>query len=106
MARKAADGATALVVIVQDDDRRCCLLVDELRESDVLPLHLPVPRDTRIRMICETLIDYPADASTAGQWARRLNVTAKTVHRLFVKETGMSFAQWRQQARLLFGVSF
>jgi AraC-like DNA-binding protein len=28
-------------------------------------------------------------------------VGAKTVHRLFVKETGMTFAQWREQARLL-----
>ena len=32
---------------------------------------------------------------------KRLGLTVKTVHRLFAKETAMSFAQWRQQARLL-----
>ena len=34
----------------------------------------------------------------------RLGVTAKTIHRLFAKETGMTFGQWRQQARLLFAL--
>lgn len=86
------------------DDRVMRLLVDELRESDVLPLHLPLPRDPRLKSICQALIDHPADSSTADQWGERLNVTAKTVHRLFVKETGMTFAQWREHARLLFAL--
>jgi AraC-like DNA-binding protein/mannose-6-phosphate isomerase-like protein (cupin superfamily) len=86
------------------DARLMRLLADEIRESNVLPLHLPVPADARIRSICEALIEDPANASTADQWARHLDVTAKTVHRLFVKETGMTFSQWREQARLLFAL--
>jgi AraC-like DNA-binding protein len=86
------------------DERVMRLLVDELRESDVLPLHLPLPKDGRIKLVCETLNKFPADTSTANQWAARLNVTSKTVQRLFVKETGMTFAQWREQARLLFAL--
>jgi AraC-like DNA-binding protein len=31
-------------------------------------------------------------------------VTPKTLHRLFAKETGLTFGQWRQQARLLFAL--
>jgi AraC-like DNA-binding protein/quercetin dioxygenase-like cupin family protein len=77
------------------------LMLDELHGSDVLPLHLPIPDEARIGIICQAIIDNPADASTAAQWAKRLGVTAKTVHRLFAKETAMSFAQWRQQVRLL-----
>jgi AraC-like DNA-binding protein len=83
------------------DDRLLRLLADEVTVSDVLPLHLPLPEDVRIKRVCEALIDQPSDTSTAEQWAKRLNVAAKTVHRLFVKETGMTFAQWREQARLL-----
>lgn len=86
------------------DDRLMRLLADEVRVSDVLPLHLPVPRDYRVKMICEAISEHPSDTSTAGEWAERLNVTAKTVHRLFVKETGMTFLQWREQARLLFAL--
>jgi len=83
------------------DDRLMQLLLDEVRVSDVLPLHLPMPEDERIERICKAITAYPADTSTAEQWAERLNVTAKTVHRLFARETGMSFARWREQARLL-----
>ncbi|GES40897.1 AraC family transcriptional regulator [Rhizobium sp. ERR 922] len=87
------------------DDRLMQLLLDEVRVSDVLPLHLPMPEDERIKRICEAMTAHPADTSTAGQWAERLNVTAKTVHRLFARETGMSFARWREQARLLSALS-
>ncbi|ARU04940.1 AraC family transcriptional regulator [Comamonas serinivorans] len=80
------------------------LLVEEIAVSDVLPLHLPVPVDARIRQICEGLMADIANADTAEQWAARLGITAKTVHRLFVQETGMTFAQWREQARLVFAL--
>ncbi|WP_198147576.1 AraC family transcriptional regulator [Sphingobium chungbukense] len=83
------------------DARLMRLLIDEIREADVLPLHLPSPRELRVRRICEGLLADPASSSTAEQWGRQLGVTARTVHRLFVRETGMTFAQWRDQARLL-----
>jgi AraC-like DNA-binding protein len=85
-------------------DRLMRVLVDKVQESDALPLHLPVPVDARIKLICEAITERPSDTSTATQWAEHLKVTAKTVHRLFVKETGMTFAQWREQARLLFAL--
>ena len=34
-------------------------------------------------------------------WARRLGVDVKTIQRLCARELGMTFGQWRQQARLL-----
>jgi AraC-like DNA-binding protein len=86
------------------DERLMRLLMDELRAMDVLPLHLPMPRDARVQTVCEALTTRPEDGSTAEQWAGRLGVAAKTLHRLFVRETGLTFAQWRQQARLLFAL--
>ncbi|WP_407152133.1 AraC family transcriptional regulator [Bradyrhizobium sp. ORS 86] len=86
------------------DERLMHVLLDQLREVDVLPLHLPMPRNARIRRICRALIARPDNASTAEQWARKLKVTSKTVHRLFIRETGMTFGEWRQQARLLFAL--
>jgi AraC-like DNA-binding protein len=86
------------------DERLMLLLLDELRESDVLPLHLPMPKDHRLQVVCKALVVGPDDVSTAEQWAARLGVTAKTIHRLFVQETGLTFGQWRQQARLLFAL--
>ena len=86
------------------DDRLMRLVVDEVRVSDVLPVHLPMPGDVRIKQICAVISEDPSDTSTVSQWAERLTVTAKTIHRLFNKETGMSFGRWREQARLLFAL--
>jgi AraC-like DNA-binding protein len=83
------------------DTRLMHLILDELRQGDVLPLHLPMPHDTRLWTICQKLTTQPDDRSTAAQWAAYLGVTAKTIHRLFTRETGLTFAQWRRQARLL-----
>ncbi|GAA5235312.1 helix-turn-helix transcriptional regulator [Verticiella sediminum] len=83
------------------DARLMDLLIDEIRVSSTLPLHLPMPRDERLRALCDSLIAKPADASSAAQWAAAVHVGERTLHRLFVKETGMTFAQWREQARLL-----
>ncbi len=86
------------------DERLMHLLVDELRAAEVLPLHLPAPADPRLRQVCDALVDDPANTATCTDWARELGVSAKTLQRLFVQETGMPFAQWRGQARLLFAL--
>ena len=83
------------------DGRLMRLLLDELRALPVLPLHLPQPADERLRRICARLADAPDDPSTLADWGAELGVDAKTIQRLFARETGMTFGQWRQQARLL-----
>jgi AraC-like DNA-binding protein len=77
------------------------LLLDELHALPVLPLHLPQPNDPRLKRICARLQEQPVDDSTLADWAQRLAIDAKTIQRLFARETGMTFGQWRQQARLL-----
>jgi AraC-like DNA-binding protein len=83
------------------DGRVMRLILDELRALPVLPLHLHMPADPRLLRICERLQSQLDDSSTMAEWAQRLGVDVKTIQRLFVRETGMTFGQWRQQARLL-----
>jgi AraC-like DNA-binding protein len=83
------------------DGRVMRLILDELRALPVLPLHLHMPSDPRLLRICKRLQQQLDDPSTMSEWARRLAVDVKTIQRLFLKETGMTFGQWRQQARLL-----
>lgn len=83
------------------DGRLMRLILDELRALPLLPLHLHMPSDPRLRRICAALQRQLDDASTMADWARRLALDVKTIQRLFLKETGMTFGQWRQQARLL-----
>jgi AraC-like DNA-binding protein len=83
------------------DGRVMQLLLDELQALPVLPLHLPQPADARLRRICRRLTERLDDTATLATWAAELGIDAKTIQRLFARETGMTFGQWRQQARLL-----
>ena len=83
------------------DTRIMHLILDELAILPHLPLSLPQPADPRLSQICLALQDEPGDASTVADWSARLGLDQTTIQRLFRKETGMTFGQWRQQARLL-----
>lgn len=83
------------------DGRLMQLLLDELQAVPSLPLHLPTPSDAQLKTICARLVEQPDDASTLDDWAARLDIDAKTIQRRFARDTGMTFGQWRQQARLL-----
>ncbi|RMP66360.1 hypothetical protein ALQ18_01589 [Pseudomonas marginalis pv. marginalis] len=83
------------------DARIMRLILDELAILPALPLSLPQPADLRIQRICQALQRDPGDASTVADWSHRLELDQKTIQRLFRKETGLTFGQWRQQARLL-----
>jgi len=82
------------------DGRVISLLLDELVMLPALPLSLPFPADPGLMAICRRLMDRPDDPSTLADWAQRFGVHVKTIERRFVRETGLTFGQWRQQARL------
>ena len=81
--------------------RIAALIFDELRLLPTLPLHLPSPRDARLLRLCRALRDRPADRRTLDGWGKVVGASARTLARLFMAETGMSFAAWRAQVRLL-----
>jgi AraC-like DNA-binding protein len=76
------------------------VLVDELREAHEQPLHLPEPRDDRLRAVARMLADDPADNSPLAVLGRRAGAGARTLSRLFHDELGMTFYEWRTQLRI------
>lgn len=61
---------------------------------------LPQLRDPRLAPMARAIIDDPADPRTLDDWAEVCGASARTLARLFVQDTGMTFGQWRLQARL------
>ena len=76
------------------------LLLDQLRRVAILPLALPLPRDDRLLAIVEQLSGDPSDRRTLAEFGRGVGASERTLSRLFQRETGMSFPQWRGQLRL------
>lgn len=76
------------------------LILDELARCTTLLIRVALPRDKRLRILCETLMADPASPLTLDDWARKVGASSRTLARLFGQELGMSFGQWRQQMRL------
>jgi len=96
-----AVGLTPSSELTARERRLIDLLLDELVAAPSLPLRLPWPVDPEITQVCRQLADHPDNNATLTTWATQLGVDAKTVQRRFVRETGMTFGRWRQQARLV-----
>jgi len=76
------------------------LILDEIGTLSAETLHLPMPRDRRLRVICEALLNEPGREETLEQWSDKAGASSRTLARLFAGETGMRFVDWRRQARL------
>ncbi len=77
------------------------LLLLELAVLPVEPLSLPLPRHAPLARFCDGLQRDPARPLSVAEAARQLHMSRSSFMRLFQRETGLSFAHWRQQARLL-----
>lgn len=82
-------------------DRLAAVIADELMELVSADLHLPIPSDTRAASVALAMIDDPSDERGLDGWARMAGASGRTLTRLFLSETGYSFAEWRQRCRLL-----
>ncbi len=83
------------------EDRLVSVFLDQLKTTPEVPLHLPQPHSDSLQQIASTLRIEPADQRSMEDWANELGSSSRTLARRFRKETGMTFGQWRQQARLL-----
>ena len=77
------------------------VLFDELPQQPQQQLHLPVSSHPKIRTMVEMMAKGPVEWGALGQWAGFFAMSERNLARLIVKETGLSFRQWRQQLQLI-----
>ncbi len=80
--------------------RQMAVLLDQIAAAPRIDLYLPTPSDHRLRKVTDALAADPADGRPLSEWAHMAGASARTLARLFVAETGLSFGAWRQQLRL------
>ncbi|MES2152975.1 MAG: helix-turn-helix transcriptional regulator [Pseudomonadota bacterium] len=76
------------------------LILDELAGAATRPIRVPLPRDKRLKTLCSALLATPGSPLTLEHWAQQVGASSRTLARLFERDLGMSFGQWRQQVRL------
>jgi AraC-like DNA-binding protein/quercetin dioxygenase-like cupin family protein len=87
------------------ESKLAALILDEVARSPTLPICVALPEDKRLKTLCEHLIADPASPLTLEDWAMRVGASGRTLARLFERELGTGFVQWRQQVRLAHAAS-
>lgn len=96
-----------LIVHLNRDDladearlRAEAVVFDLLRPLSSTPIAVPEPVDERVRAVAAVLLADPGDQRSLEAHARAVGVSRRTLTRLFVQDTGMSFERWRTHLRL------
>lgn len=76
------------------------LIQDEIGRARRLPFGVPAPAEPRLARLAAALREDPASPLTLEGWGVRVGASARTLERLFRRDTGMGFARWRQALRL------
>lgn len=84
--------------------RLLTVLLDEFASAERDDLHLPMPGDSRLRLIADLIMATPGDRATLDIWAKRTGMSERSLARLTARETGMSFGSWRQQLMVMLAV--
>lgn len=82
------------------DGRLVAVLLDRIGDTEIKPLHLPVPADPRAAKVAAALQEDPGSRSSLAAWGRFGGASERTLARLFVQDTGLTFGQWRARLRL------
>ncbi|MFD2272244.1 AraC family transcriptional regulator [Undibacterium arcticum] len=82
------------------ETKLAALILDELAGAATLPIRVALPTDKRLKALCEMMIAAPGSRFGLDDFARHVGASGRTLARLFERDLGMSFSQWRQQMRL------
>ena len=76
------------------------LILSELARADTVPIAIPWPRDRRLVAVCTAIMAAPGSRRSIEDWAQDAGASARTLIRLFPRETGLHYRQWLQQVHL------
>jgi AraC-like DNA-binding protein len=74
------------------------LCLNEIRDAARQPMLLPLPTDKRLAPLLARLEQLPPQLQVLQE---QIGASGRTIGRIFQRETGMSYQQWRQQWRLM-----
>jgi AraC-like DNA-binding protein len=79
----------------------------ELVHAPRSSLRIPLPdaSDRRLDALCRAVIGNPSIAISFEQHAASVGASVRTLARLFTRELGMGFSEWRRQVQLAVAVS-
>lgn len=82
------------------------LLVAEIASAPTGGLHLPMPPDSRLRVMLQDMMADPSNRGTIESWSRRAGMSKRTLARAIAAETGLSFGRWRERLNIMLALQW
>lgn len=76
------------------------LLMEILSEAEHQMTELPMPQDERLSRVATELLVNQRWATSMSDMADLATMSERTFSRLFIRDTGFSFRNWKQRARI------
>ena len=93
--------AASRMLDLRDGEHVRALIRLELATARRIDAFVPLPHQAKLRAWCERFLQDPAQDLTLEQCGAQLNMSARSVARLFQREVGMSYGEWRARARVM-----
>ena len=81
------------------------MLLEEIQSAPEATMMVPLPRNPRLRRVCEKILHDPSCPEGLDYWASCAGMGRRTFTRAFKEELGMSLVTWRQQVKIMEAVS-
>ena len=76
------------------------VLIDVVEPVPVATIELRIPSDPRALQVADALRASPGDTRSLAEWGHHVGASERTLARVFLADTGISFGRWRTMARL------
>ena len=76
------------------------VVFDLLQPAAISIIQVTMPTDPRALDVAQALTANPADRRPLSAWGREVGASARTLTRVFVNDTGVTFTRWRTALRL------
>ena len=86
---------------IPEQARLMDVIIDRLQSIEAAALRLPIPRHPRLQRLVEAMQKKPAEPWSLERAARQSHVSARTIERLFIAETELTFSRWCLRSRML-----
>ncbi len=87
------------------DGRLLRLILDRLTQAPSEIFQLPFPKDQRLLAILSAIQASPENNNNLAEWGGVVGASARTLSRLFKKETGLCYSEWRQRLNVQIAIS-
>ncbi|WP_417258143.1 AraC family transcriptional regulator [Celeribacter sp.] len=75
--------------------------LDEIARLERPDLHLPGSGEPRVAAVMARVMEAPREANSLSQLAQATGTSERTLSRLFLQETGMTWRDWRDRMRFV-----